>query len=117
MSFCVSFGQGDPTRAGIEGGARPGRSGRQRISTSPAILGQCLAERFEQWRQMAFIIAPTPDRSVIKRLPHLPPTGRRDRPLGAVKVEAGRLPLEAEESNQTAALALEIGDQRFVFDL
>ena len=71
----------------------PGRrKGRLRRSLEGGAALIRLAERIEQWRQMARIIAPAPDRAVIERLSHLPAAGRRDRPLGAVKIEASRLP-------------------------
>lgn len=96
----------------------PGRrEGRLRRSLEGGAALIRLAQCIEQSGQMARVIVPPPDGAVIKRLSHLPTAGRCDRPLCPVKIEAGRLPIEAEERNEPAALALEIVDQRLVLNI
>src|SRR6516165_12391244 len=63
---------------------------------------------------MAAVMAPPSDRTAMKRLPHLPGARRRDDPARAMKVETARLPIQAEEGNEPAALALEVGDHILV---
>jgi hypothetical protein len=54
---------------------------------------------------VAFILAPPAERAGEQRLAHLPAARGQYRPLGLVEVEAGRLPVEVQEFNQTPALA------------
>src|SRR5262249_37654459 len=81
---------------------------RRRITA----LGQHIEERL----QMALVMPPTFDRPTKDRLSNLPETGREDRAIGTMKIEASGLPVEPEEFDQTPALALGIGDQRLVVD-
>src|SRR6516162_1282376 len=75
-----------------------------------------LRQDSQKWRQMLLVMPPAPDRAAIDRLSHLPTGGREDRPFGAMELETGRLPVEAEEFDQASALAFGIGDQRLVID-
>ena len=60
---------------------------------------QYLKERL----QMPGVMPPAPDRAVEDRLPHLPETGRENRPLGAMELEAAGFPVETEEFDQAPA--------------
>ncbi len=84
----------------------------------PTVAGDCFAPRqdIEQWLQMPLVMPPAPDRAVEDRLSHLPEAGREDRAIGAMEIEATRLPVEAEEFDQAAAFAFGVCDQRLVVD-
>src|SRR5260370_19703178 len=66
---------------------------------------------------MALVFAPSSNRAVVERLSHLPAASGRNGPLRAMEVEASRLPLEIEKTDQPPALALEIAYQCLVFDI
>src|SRR5260370_38737776 len=66
---------------------------------------------------MALVFAPSSNRAVVERLSHLPAASGRNGPLRAMEVEASRLPLKIEKTDQPPALALEIAYQRLVFDI
>jgi len=57
-------------------------------------------------------MAPASDRMAVKRLANLPATGSDDRPLGAVEVEAGGLPVKAKKIDNSSAFAFETSDYR-----
>ena len=58
----------------------------------------------EQIGERGLIVLPSPDRSAIDRLADLGDAGSPDRSLGAVKLQAGRLPLEAARRDQPARI-------------
>ena len=65
---------------------------------------------------MRLIPAPSANGTVIKWLPHLLVARRRDGPLCLVELQTRRIPGQAEERDQAAALGLKIADQGFVVD-
>src|SRR6266481_9091136 len=86
---------------------------------SVGVTSDCVArlpQRREHRPEMPLIMAPASDRARVDLLANLPHAQRRDRALRAVEVEAGGLPVEAEEIDQPAALPFEIADQRLVID-
>src|SRR5258705_13449586 len=81
------------------------------------ILASLLREDIEQRLELASIVAPAPDRTVIERLTDLPRAERPHRSRVPVEFEAGGLPFQTEKSNQPAAFAFEIGDESFILDI
>jgi hypothetical protein len=57
----------------------------------------------EQAAQMALVMAPSPDRSMVKGLAHLPTARGLHDAHGAMEIEAGRFPCETEKINESPA--------------
>jgi hypothetical protein len=60
---------------------------------------------------MALVVAPAAGRAIVHGLADLPDAGGGDRAPGLVKLQAGRVPGQAQEVDQPPALVFLIGDQ------
>lgn len=66
---------------------------------------------------MAAVVSPTPDRTIVERLAHLPSARGRHDPRRTMELEASQLPLEAEERDEAPALTFEVSDHILVPDV
>src|SRR5215472_12067309 len=79
-------------------------------------FGSCstLRQNLQQRLQVPFVVAPAANRAGEQRLAYLPGARSQHRSFGLMEVEAGRLPIETQEFDQSPTLPLQIRDQHLV---
>ena len=95
----------------------PGLPRRTRCSVDSGGWAGWFWQCGEKVRELISIVLPAADGTRIDRLAHLGEARGSDGPLGAVELEARRVPLEAAGGHQASCGALEVGHGFFVVDL